>query len=169
MQFLEEEVIALTEQLWVSTLGMSPQRVDDLPDRESRDRTRTLDAIVNISGDWQGTVVLQCPRSLGARAAQIMFDLGHAPASLEEVQDALGELINITGGTIKGLMPGSCQLSLPSVIEGADYSIRVPGTRAVTRLVFEWLGEHFIVTLLAVELPHSGAASVPSASPTEAA
>ena len=67
MQFLETEVIALTEQLWVSTLGISPQLVNDLPANGSRDRT--LDAIVNISGDWKGTVVLQCPRSLGARRA----------------------------------------------------------------------------------------------------
>ena len=102
------------------------------------------------------------------RAAQVMFDLGDDPASLEDVQDALGELTNITAGHIKGLVPGTCQLALPSVVEGADYSVRIPGTHAVTRLVFEWLGEHFIVNVLAVELPRSGAPGVHRASPTDA-
>ena len=39
------------------------------------------------------------------------------------MRDAVGELANMVGGNIKALMPGSCQLSLPTVAEGRSEAL----------------------------------------------
>ena len=149
MQFHEQDLTTVTEEVWLSTLGLTVRRCDAMLTDQLD--VSTLDAFVNITGDWSGAVVLQCPTSLAQQVAREMFDLGSAEASLEDMQDALGELSNITGGNIKALMPGSCHLSLPAVIEGSNYSMRVPSAHVVTRLVFDCLEQPLVVTLLAAD------------------
>jgi chemotaxis protein CheX len=149
MQFHEQDIITVTEDVWLSTLGMVVQARGQVSTDHLHERT--LDAFVNITGDWHGALLLQCPTDLAQTVARHMFDLGSAEASLEDMQDAIGELSNITGGNIKALMPGNCQLSLPAVVEGSNYSMRVPGTRAVTRLVFECMDQPLVVSLLAAD------------------
>lgn len=145
MQFAQQDIITLTEDIWLSTTGLPVRRVED---RTERLQGHTIDGIVNITGDWQGVVVLQCSRELASRVAGKMFQLDATQPALEDMLDALGELTNMTGGHIKALMPGDCALSLPVVVEGADYTVRLPGTKMVTRLTFECSGLLFVVSLL---------------------
>jgi len=42
----------------------------------------------------------------------------------EDVRDALGELANMLAGNLKSVLPSGVVLSMPSVIEGSDYSLR---------------------------------------------
>ncbi|NIQ01639.1 MAG: chemotaxis protein CheX, partial [Nitrospinaceae bacterium] len=55
-----------------------------------------------------------CPIPLARQAAAIMFQLQEDTAGPEEIQDAFGELANITGGNIKALLPEPSYLSLPA-------------------------------------------------------
>jgi CheY-specific phosphatase CheX len=71
------------------------------------------------------------------------------------MQDALGEITNMTGGNIKALLPGACHLSLPAVVEGTSYTIRVPSTRIVTRVPFECEGMHGAVSIMTADIPRS--------------
>ena len=50
-----------------------------------------------------------------------------------EVNDVIGELCNMIGGTLKSNLCDagfSCQLSLPAVLRGADLQIETPGLKA---------------------------------------
>ncbi len=147
MQPLEQEIVTLSESIWLSTLGLSlhpsPTHTDPLPSGP------TLDGIITISGDWQGAVILQMPRDLAQRVAAIMFSLGDQHPSLEDMQDALGEITNMTGGNLKALMPGSCFLSLPAVVDGNDYRIRIPTANVLSRVLFHCEGHPAVVSLVA--------------------
>jgi chemotaxis protein CheX len=146
MQYLEQEIIALTQYIWGATLNL-----DALPHQAPVALTpgrRTLDGVINITGAWAGAVVLQVPEAVARRAAAVMFELDADVASLEDMQDAVGELTNMTGGNVKALLDGQCALSLPAVVEGRDYSVRVPGSEPVTRVSFDLEGEAFVVSLL---------------------
>ena len=73
-------------------------------------------AHIGIDGDWQSELCIVCPASLAQKIASAMFmtepdDLGEG-----EIGDAVGELVNILGGNVKGIMPGENQLSLPSIL-----------------------------------------------------
>jgi hypothetical protein len=88
------------------------------------------------------------PRPLAQRAARIMFSL-QEDATLADMQDALGEITNMTGGHLKALMSGDCFLSLPAVVEGIDYSIRIPSARVLNRVVMDCEGMPAVVSLVA--------------------
>jgi CheY-specific phosphatase CheX len=152
MQFAEREIVALTEDIWLEILGLPTHPVDGCA--AGYLKGRTFDGIINITGDWQGAVAVQVPKPLASRVAQILFGLGDEAPSLEDMQDALGEITNMTGGNIKALMPGECHLSLPAVVEGADYTVRIPGTTIITRVVFDCGGAPAVVSLLGARAPH---------------
>ena len=48
-----------------------------------------------------------------------MFDVEIEEVSPADVLDAVGELVNIVGGNLKGMLPSPTGLSLPSVTDGA--------------------------------------------------
>jgi chemotaxis protein CheX len=146
MQLATEDITRLTEDIWLSTLGLAVRPADQtVPGRPGG---RTLDGIVNITGDYHGAVVVQCQLGLAARLARVMFDLGPVRPTLADMQDALGEITNMTGGNVKALLPGTCHLSLPAVVEGEDYTIRIPGARTTHRTVFLCGDESFVVSLV---------------------
>lgn len=107
----------------------------------------TLAGCVQIMGSWQGTVALLCPMPLARKASAIMFGVEEETAGTEEIQDALGELANMTGGNIKSLLPEPCYLSLPAVAV-TDYGLRIPGSELVTEVTFQCQGYQFVVSLL---------------------
>ena len=146
MQF-DQEIQQLTSSIWESILhlpvepGPSP-----LPAGQ-----RTMSACVHLTGAWRGAVALSCGTDLAQEAAGIMFALDGAGASKCDMQDALGELANMIGGNVKALLPETCHLSLPSVVEGSDYTVRVPGSRLVTCVPFQCAAHAFSVSLLESE------------------
>lgn len=145
--FLEPEIGQLTGYIWQSTLDLTVEPIDSFPPALAGQPT--IDGLINITGDWCGVVVLQLPQALASRVAGIMFKLGTGTPTLDDVYDALGEITNQIGGNLKGLLSGRCHLSLPAVVQGTDYAVRVPGTGVVTRVVFACDDSAFVVTLLA--------------------
>ena len=146
MQYLEQEIISLTQYIWGATLNLEAIPHDEpVPPVPGG---RTLDGVINITGAWAGALVLQVPEHVARRAASVMFEIEDGSATLEDMQDAVGELTNMTGGNVKALLEGHCDRSLPALVEGRDYSIRVPGSQAITRVTFDIDGEPFVVSLL---------------------
>jgi CheY-specific phosphatase CheX len=149
MLVAERDVAALIDEIWLTTLGLATHRV--APETVSLPaQTDTLDGIINITGAWQATVALQVPRRLAERVASVMFQLHDTTPALEDMQDAVGELTNMLGGNIKALLPGECHLSLPAVVEGRGYTVRVPSSHIAERLAFECEGYAAVVTLMSV-------------------
>lgn len=149
MPVAEHDIAVLVDEIWMTTLGLPTRQVDTV-DGRLMPAGPTLDGIINITGEWQGAVTLQVPKRLAARVASAMFRLDSATPTLEDMQDAVGELTNMTGGNIKGLLPGTCHLSLPTVIEGADYRLRLPGAEVVRQVAFRCEDEPIVVQLIAV-------------------
>jgi chemotaxis protein CheX len=73
------------------------------------------------------------------------------PAAVDDdVRDVMGELANMVAGNLKCLLPRGTGLSLPSVVEGSDYTLRVCGVHAVERMVFSSATGLFRITLIEV-------------------
>lgn len=145
MEDMDRYVTELSAAVWEQTLGLSldPAGADPSP------HGRTVEGHVHISGRWNGTLVCQCSIGAARRAAHVMFGHGEEHGSTQEVQDAVGELTNMIGGNLKALMSDDgCFLSLPIVIEGSDYSVRVSGARVIARQAFTSDDEPVVVTLL---------------------
>jgi chemotaxis protein CheX len=66
----------------------------------------------------------------------------------DDVRDVLGELANMIGGNMKSCMPTGVRLSMPTVMEGRDYDLRICGSQILERVAFHCGEGHFWVTVL---------------------
>jgi len=144
----EEEIVQIAESIWMSILNLPVEVDHEGKAKVGAAGERTLTGCVHLTGDWEGAVLLFCTQALAGRAASIMFATELDELTVEEIQDALGELTNMTAGNVKPLLPGSSRLSLPSVVEGLDYNLMVPGSKVVAEVGFSCEGHPLIVSLL---------------------
>ena len=148
MLVAEADVAVLVDEIWLTTLGLATHGLD--PHTKLPADAATFDGIINITGGWQATVALQVPKALASRIAAVMFRLDGDQPTTEDMQDAIGELTNMLGGNIKALLAGDCHLSLPAVVEGKGYTVRVPTSHVVERFAFECEGMPAVVNLMSV-------------------
>jgi chemotaxis protein CheX len=100
-------------------------------DRGDGGPIRTLAAVVEIYGEWNGSVTVTCERATAVGIASVMFDMPGEELSGSDVIDALGEVANMAGGAVKGMIDGEKALGLPTVGEGIDFVMVVPNTTEV--------------------------------------
>ena len=128
-----EQMTEIAQEVWESFLSMSllPHPLGpDAPALEGQ----TVTGCVHVSGEWTGSVFLSCHLDVATAAAEAMFAADPGSLSAEEVGDALGELTNMVGGNVKSLLPAPSALSIPSVAEGVDLTVRVPGAVLTDRV-----------------------------------
>jgi chemotaxis protein CheX len=152
----EADVCKITESVWSTTFGFAIEALPEVPpDREEP----VLTAFVLLAGGWDGALMIQCPATLARRCASQMFDSPMDAVTESDVNDALGELANMIGGNLKSLIPGSCTLSLPAVVDGRDHGVRVPGSHPLMRLAFASEGGEVVVCILERNATSPAAAS----------
>ncbi len=136
-----EDIRDMTRVVAETVLNMS---IDPLPPREPLSaEQQSMFAWVRISGAWEGSVMIGCSGQLARRAAGAMFDVPPEDATESDLSDAIGELANVLGGNVKGLVPGPSLLSLPTV--SADLGPGASGAGEARELWFECQGEPLVV------------------------
>ncbi len=109
----EALVLAAIEQVWGSMLFATAEPWP--ADRPAVFETG-LQAQIELRGEWNGRLVLTCDSVVAHQIAGAMLGLGPED-ELEEpdVHDAVGEVLNVVGGSVKGALPGTSALGLPGV------------------------------------------------------
>jgi chemotaxis protein CheX len=118
MDIGEIEIHDVVRSIWESVLGwdFQPAAVPDVTtNNESFHR-----GCVEISGAWTGTVVFTGSDEMARQAAAVMFDMTPEALTPEHISDAFGELTNMIGGNLKGLLPGPSVLGLPTLARETD-------------------------------------------------
>ena len=109
-----------------------------------------LTSFVHLSGDWNGALLLECDRGQACRFAGRFLSIAPPDAVDDVVRDVLGELANIIGGNLKCVLThGVIRLSMPSVVDGSNYSLRVCGAEVREQIPFHCDEGPFWVTVLA--------------------
>jgi chemotaxis protein CheX len=123
-------------------LEVTPSPEADLPAAEM------VTSAVFLAGPHQGAVLIHCePRVAWELAAH--FEGGEPDLTEADEFDVLGEVANMVAGNLKSsLLPG-CHLSIPSVIRGADATVRLCGARPVQRAAFDTQVGRLWVTMFA--------------------
>ena len=150
MQFLEEEILEITEATWTSMLGMEIHRRVDSGAPEGA--TSVLIGHVGISGAWEGQVMVHGTSGLARSAASKIFSIAPEEVTEQDEVDALYELSNIIAGNIKSLLPEPCQLSLPEVERRDEWDAEATGADRVSELSFESEGHVLQVAVWKREL-----------------
>jgi chemotaxis protein CheX len=135
MQLLTDiDLGEVTESVWTSMLGFEVIATDE--DYDYTTDSRHLVGCVQITGSVDAAVLVDVPEALGRQLAMTMFGMDDAEISDDEVWDALGEMANMIGGNVKGMVAGDTALSLPTVAEGRDYRVVVPGGGLMQSLTY---------------------------------
>lgn len=153
MQYLEEEITQVTSLVWESVLGVTLQPQGDIPVVD-----RPVVGCVRVTGAWNGAVTIECDEGMARDAAATMFGVAPRLAGRAEIRDAVGELVNMTGGNVKALLPAESRLALPTVAEGDPRAAVLPGAEVVTQVAFACEGQPLVVRLLRLAPEASGGA-----------
>ncbi len=147
MQFLEKEVQQYTQLIYSTLFGLE---VRPLPGTYDLSPTETVSGSIQISGKWNGTIMLSIPSVLVNTLTEAMFSLEPGQASTEEKKDAIGELINMIGGNIKALLPEPSVLSTP-LLALEENTPHFPPTKIATHCQFECQGQPFGLSIFEQE------------------
>ncbi|MCL6503153.1 MAG: chemotaxis protein CheX [Pirellulales bacterium] len=140
----ENQLRALIDLVWTTTLQMelAPGSLLTAPER-----AYALAASVQVTGAWQGALVLECAPPLARCIAARLFNIDENEATPADMRDALGEIANIVGGNLKARLPGPSALSLPMVTQGSDFLISILRSRRVCQAGFVCSGHPFAASL----------------------
>ena len=134
----DDDLFTLTETIWSSVLGLELSRADEV---DGKIGERAMTSAVQITGDWEGAVTVTCSAALAGHLAAAMFACTPEELSDDEVRDAMGEIANMTGGNVKGMLPGTNTLALPTVVEGDQTALSISRTQVLNRVVAMSQGE----------------------------
>jgi chemotaxis protein CheX len=148
----ETVIRGVVSEVWRAILGLEVSEGESAFEAARKIATeRSLTSCIQVTGTFEGTVLVCCSHRLAEKMAAIMFDVGEVELSNEEIEDATGELGNMVAGNIKLMLPEPSEISLPAVINGLDYRLIVPKSKECGKIVFECQGEPILVSLLQKE------------------
>jgi chemotaxis protein CheX len=108
-------------------------------------------SLIGLSGAVNGYLSLQCTREHARDlTARLLGADGHDVESLDEIRDAVGELVNMIAGKVKTAM--ACEqpveIGLPTVVTTPKTDIKVRATFGVAVPFEDHFGEFFVEFVL---------------------
>jgi len=116
----------------------------------------TITSAIYFAGTWKGAVLLECSHTQAFEFTHRLMAIDPPACINDDVRDTMGELANMLAGNLKSVLPHGIGLSMPSVVEGTDYSLRICGGNLVDRMPFTSATGAIWVTLIEL-LEHASA------------
>jgi CheY-specific phosphatase CheX len=145
----EDAVFSTVVNVFESILDFSPEPAS----YERPEAIELVTAAWHFSGGWAGATLLEMPPKLARVFTSRMLSIDPPARVDDDVIDAMGELVNIIGGNLKAILPAGVNLSLPAVVIGTDYSVRICGGDLVKRWTFRGEFGPFWVSIIEVRSP----------------
>jgi chemotaxis protein CheX len=145
IEILPSELAQIVESVFETMLSLNAVECGT-PWFPSGDR---LTAAVHLAGDWSGAVLVECNQRQACRFAGRFLSLEPSDTVDDVVRDVLGELANMIGGNLKCVLTKGIRLSMPSVVDGGDCSLRFCKAEVRQRLAFQCAEGLFWVTVMA--------------------
>ncbi|PIE59724.1 MAG: chemotaxis protein CheX [Desulfobulbus propionicus] len=127
---LEKELTKkLTESAVEIFTGMVMMELEPAskPVRELRELKQSITGMVGLAGMYKGLLAIHVPNEIAKTITGnfLGLEVDQVDEVNEDVQDAIGELANMLGGSLKNILSDKgkdIQLSLPSTISGESYT-----------------------------------------------
>ena len=143
-----QDIADLTQEIFSSMvmLEVSPGE----PFKRTGDKlVNSISGIIGLAGEMKGLLAIHLPAE-AALAITTAF-LGMEVKEIDEdVCDAIGELANMLGGSMKAILDPSgskVQISIPSAIHGEEYAIDCLADAESVTVPFTFDGQSFMVEL----------------------
>ncbi len=119
-----EDIISCTNEVFQTMIPMDIKCDGSFYQKEDMISTDVI-SLVSFTGDYSGVVAFFGSTSMAIKITSEMLGMEIAEMD-QDVKDAMGELTNMIGGTLKNKVSetfGAMHLSVPIVIAGANMSI----------------------------------------------
>lgn len=123
----------IVQSIFSSMLYIEVARVVSAPQSFSE----KLVATIQIAGEKSLSVILSVCPGVARQAASSMLQMPAGDVTHVDERDVVAELANMVGGNLKSLLPGPLFLSLPTVVEGHNLGLQVPGAELVEDVVLQ--------------------------------
>ncbi len=125
---LAESITEATKEIFSSMimLEVTPggEGVDSLPALEDN-----ITGTIGLAGAHKASLAIHFPAEVAAKITASFLGMEVDEVG-DDVDDAIGEIANMLGGSIKGFLSENSKdikLSLPSIIRGSQYTFNVKG------------------------------------------
>lgn len=108
----------ITQSIFSAMLNIELMVADDQPPVGSD----MLRAMVRITGEWNGRVLLELSPDLARIAAAEMLKLAPEEITDTDQREVVTELVNMIGGNLKSALPGPSSLSLPAIASEEEFA-----------------------------------------------
>jgi chemotaxis protein CheX len=146
-QTYEAETQQIVVDVFASMMHMYVEKVM-APEAPEVPQTPGITATVHFVGSWKGAIRIECTPDQTFEYTKRLLGIERPTMVDEDVCDAFGELANMIGGNLKALLPPVVQLSMPSVVRGESYAMRICHAVTACRLAFDSEFGLFWVTLV---------------------
>lgn len=139
------QIAEITQSVYQTMLGIDVELVEGA----EQSSVAALTAAVYYAGSWKGALLVECSVEQAKAWSGRLMSI-EPPVPLDDAHDGLGELTNMIAGNLKALLPPGVGLSIPSVVQGSDYSLRICGGNLFEALPFADGEGGFRITLVEV-------------------
>lgn len=146
MEAYRLEVSEIVANVFGTMLGEMPQPVNEVWTAEPG----RLSAAVFFAGEWKGAALVECSEEMARYWTSKLMSIEVPDEFGDDVEDTLGEIVNMVGGNLKSVLPRGVGLSMPIVVHGKNYSMRICGGNMTSRQSFQTSRGVFWVTLVEV-------------------
>ncbi len=129
---VQEQIPAIVVDVFLAMLGV-PVTAHPSPQVA---REEIVTGSVFIAGSWKGGVSIEMDIGHAIQLTKCLNSSARPDGFDDDVRDAIGELANMIGGNVKASLPGGGHLSVPSVVRGPGYSMRMRGVAEITSFGF---------------------------------
>lgn len=102
-------------------------------------------ASIIFSGDSPGSMTIAMSEDLAQKIAAKMFEIDEESVSFDDIQDSIGELVNVLAGNLKQDYFQNCELSKPLVFQGSNSMLTVLGADIIFQKVFALEDEEQVI------------------------
>jgi chemotaxis protein CheX len=146
LEIYREDLARIVQSVFRTMMDLDAA-TSDAPWKHSPDM---ITSAVHFVGEWRGAALVECNVPQALQFAARFMGIEMPSAIDDDVRDVMGELANMVAGNLKSLLPRGSDLSMPSVVEGSDYALRVCGVNAAERMTFSSAAGAFRVTLIEI-------------------
>ncbi|MDY0301144.1 MAG: chemotaxis protein CheX [Trichlorobacter sp.] len=150
-QQLAEYVINATREVF-STMVMMDLG-DDFPLKDPITHFKcSITGMVGFAGTYSGVISIHCPVNLAKKITCAMLGMEEEEVEDggEDLNDAIGEIANMLGGSVKMILSKGgldVKLSIPTVIAGEDYTVNSLSDIDCVVIPFSAENDRFLVGL----------------------
>lgn len=143
-----QHIAAATQEIFASMIMLEVAAGEPYQRKDAQLRD-SVSGIIGLAGKAKGMLAIHLPNAT-ALAVTTAF-LGMEVEEIDDdVRDAIGELANMLGGSLKAVLDpngSSVQLSMPSAVHGTEYSIDCLAEAESVSVPFSFADQTFTVEL----------------------